>query len=110
MNTKPVPIVIVLLAAAISSVFSLTQQADFSTFLFRLILSVVVFAIVGMIIKWLLDLVFNNKKQEDETDDIPEDEEEEDEEYYDEDGGESARNPDDIELEPEEEEYEQDEE
>ena len=61
MNTKQVPILIILLAAGISCVFSIVQKVSFSVFFRRFLITVLVFTIVGWIVKTLLDKAFNNE-------------------------------------------------
>lgn len=61
LKTKPLPIIIVLIAAGLSSVISIIQGQDFSTFFFRLLVSVLVFAFLGSLVKMVLDMVFNRK-------------------------------------------------
>lgn len=58
MNTKPIPIIITLSAAFISCVVSIIQHVEFSVFVTRLLIVVLVFIIMGTIIKILLDYSF----------------------------------------------------
>ncbi|MCR4830664.1 MAG: hypothetical protein K5883_04345 [Pseudobutyrivibrio sp.] len=58
MNTKPVPIIITLTAAFISCVVSIIQHVEFSVFVTRLLVVVLVFIIMGTIIKIILDYSF----------------------------------------------------
>ena len=58
MNTKPIPIMITLAAAFISCVVSIMQGVDFSVFVGRLVIVVVVFLVLGTIIKIVLDYSF----------------------------------------------------
>ena len=57
-NTKPVPVIITLAAAFISCVISIVQKVDFSTFVSRLLIVVVIFLVMGTIIKMILDYAF----------------------------------------------------
>ncbi len=57
-NTKLVPAFIALLAASISCVTSILQRVDFSLFTKRLVISTLVFLLLGTIIKMLLDYSF----------------------------------------------------
>ncbi len=57
-NTKPVPIVITLAAAFISCVVSIFQRVDFSIFVRRLFIVVLVFMFMGTVIKIILDYSF----------------------------------------------------
>lgn len=73
LKTRPLPIIITLIAAGLSCVLSIIQGQNFSTFFLRLLVSVLVFSFLGCLIKILLDFIFNKKPKEEET---PEDEEE----------------------------------
>ena len=57
-NTKPVPIIITLAAAFISCVISISQTVEFSEFVKRLAIVVVIFLVMGTIIKMILDYAF----------------------------------------------------
>ncbi len=57
-NTKPVPIIITLAAAFISCVVSIFQRVDFSIFVRRLFIVVLVFMFMGTVIKIILDYSF----------------------------------------------------
>lgn len=91
LNTRPLPIIIVLIAAAVSCVLSVLQSVEFSVFFMRLLKSVLIFAVLGTVIKMILDFIFNRKKspEEEESTEEPENiniENEEDESFA-EDGG-----------------------
>ncbi len=58
MNTKPIPIIITLAAAFISCVMSIFQRVDFSVFVLRLLVVVIIFLFMGTIIKIILDYSF----------------------------------------------------
>ena len=58
MKTKPIPIIITLAAAFISCVISIIQRVDFSIFVGRLFVVVLVFLGMGTIIKMVLDYSF----------------------------------------------------
>lgn len=58
MNTKPVPVIITLAAAFISCVISIMQKVEFSVFVGRLLIVVVIFLVMGTIIKMILDYSF----------------------------------------------------
>lgn len=66
MNTKQIPILIVLLSAGISCVFSIVQKVPFSIFFKRFLITVLVFTVVGWIVKTLLDKAFNNEEEAEE--------------------------------------------
>ena len=57
-NTKPVPVVITLAAAFISCVVSILQGVDFSIFVARLLVVVLIFMFMGTVIKIILDYSF----------------------------------------------------
>ncbi|SDB10985.1 hypothetical protein SAMN02910298_00543 [Pseudobutyrivibrio sp. YE44] len=58
MNTKPIPIIITLAAAFISCVMSIVQDVDFSVFVGRLVVVVLIFMFLGTVIKLILDYAF----------------------------------------------------
>ncbi|MBQ8488208.1 MAG: hypothetical protein IJ535_00345 [Pseudobutyrivibrio sp.] len=58
MKTKPIPIIITLAAALISCVISIVEHVDFSVFVSRLLVVVLVFLTMGTIIKMILDYSF----------------------------------------------------
>lgn len=58
MNTKPVPVIITLAAAFISCVVSIFQKVEFSVFVIRLAIVVVIFLFMGTVIKIILDFSF----------------------------------------------------
>ena len=57
-NTKPVPIIITLAAAFISCIVSISQRVDFSIFVTRLLVVVLIFLFMGTVIKIILDYSF----------------------------------------------------
>lgn len=72
LNTKPIPIIVTLCAAAIGSVLSVIQFVDFRTFFFRLLGAVIIFWIIGNIVKLVLDFIFNKKNKAIEEDEAVE--------------------------------------
>ena len=58
MNTKPVPVIITLSAALLSCVVSIIQRVEFSVFVSRLLVVVLIFLVMGTIIKMILDYSF----------------------------------------------------
>ena len=58
MKTKPIPIIITLAAALISCVISIVEHVDFSVFVSRLLVVVLVFLTMGTIIRMILDYSF----------------------------------------------------
>ena len=58
MNTKPIPVIITLAAAFISCVISILQKVEFQVFVSRLLIVVVIFLVMGTIIKMILDYAF----------------------------------------------------
>lgn len=84
MNTRPIPIIITLAAAFISCLMSIFQRRDFSVFVYRLLIVVVVFLVLGTIIKMILDYSFKTlqegeKASESEKDEPGDGQSEEDE-------------------------------
>ncbi|MCR5453292.1 MAG: hypothetical protein K6F00_11770 [Lachnospiraceae bacterium] len=76
MNTKQIPIIIVLLSAGIVCVISIVQGAEFSVFFRRFVTTVLIFTVVGTIVKILLDQAFGTGEEDEETgDEVPEGEE-----------------------------------
>lgn len=61
LNTKPIPIIVTLCAAAVASILSVIQFVDFGTFFSRLLSAVIIFWILGNVIKLVLDFIFNKK-------------------------------------------------
>lgn len=78
MNSKPLPIIITLAAAFISCSASIMQKVDFSTFVFRLLIVVVVFLVLGTIIKMVIDYAFRTFEVPSIDDELSEEEEAED--------------------------------
>ncbi len=74
MNTKPIPIIITLAAAFISCLMSIFQGKDFSVFVYRLLIVVVVFLVLGTIIKMILDYSFKTLDEGEEASESEEDE------------------------------------
>ncbi len=64
MNTKPIPIIITLAAAFISCVFSIVQRVEFSVFVRRLVLVVIIFLFMGTVIKMVLDYAFKTLEEQ----------------------------------------------
>ena len=58
MNTKPIPVIIALAAALLSCVISIVQHVEFSVFVSRLLVVVLIFLVMGTIIKMILDYSF----------------------------------------------------
>ena len=55
MKTKPIPIIITLAAALLSCVISIVEHVEFSVFVSRLLVVVLVFLTMGTIIKMILE-------------------------------------------------------
>lgn len=75
MNTKPIPIIITLIAAFISCIASVIQRVSFDIFTKRLLLAVICFAIIGIIVRVVIERSF--KTMEEENDQEKEETEEE---------------------------------
>ena len=73
MNTKPIPIIITLAAAFISCVISIFQRVDFSVFVSRLLVVVLIFMTMGTIIKMILDYAFRTLEPPESLDGEPPD-------------------------------------
>lgn len=89
MNRKSLPIIITLIAALISCVSSILIGVSFNEFVKRFAITVVIFYILGSIIKVAIDIGF--KVDEEETAKM-EDEQAEGEDSEDEDSSESNEN------------------
>jgi hypothetical protein len=76
MNTKPIPIIITLIAALVSCVASIIQNVSFTIFTTRLLWAVIIFGVIGSIVKVILDKSLN--VMEEETDEENEESELED--------------------------------
>lgn len=76
MNTKPIPIIITLIAALVSCVASIIQHVSFTIFTTRLLWVVIIFGVIGSIVKAILDKSLN--VMEEETDEENEESELED--------------------------------
>ncbi|MBD8914655.1 MAG: hypothetical protein UEY91_08420 [Lachnospiraceae bacterium] len=82
MNTKPIPIIITLLAAGITCLVSAIQRVPFAIYTKRLFIAVVCFALIGTVIKIVLDRSFpvmeeENEQNEEDDEQIDETAEEE---------------------------------
>ena len=73
MNTKPIPIISTLAAAFISCVMSIIQRVEFSVFVTRLLVVVLIFLTLGTIIKMILDYAFRELEPAESLDDEPQD-------------------------------------
>lgn len=69
MNTKPIPIIITLLAAGITCLVSAIQRVPFGIYTKRLFIAVVCFALIGTVIKVILDRSFSVMEEEDQDND-----------------------------------------
>ena len=69
MNTKPIPIIITLLAAGITCLVSAIQRVPFAIYTKRLFIAVVCFALIGTVIKVILDRSFPVMEEEDQEED-----------------------------------------
>ena len=83
MKFKPVPIMITLAAAFISCLVSILQRVDFSVFVFRLLITVVIFLVLGTIIKIVLENAFKIMEEDSEENVIESADEDQDEEQND---------------------------
>ncbi len=76
MNTKRIPINITLNTALVSCVASIIQHVSFTIFTTRLLCAVIIFGVIGIIVKVILDKSLN--VMEEETDEENEESEVED--------------------------------
>ncbi len=65
-NTRPIPIMVTLAAAGISSVVSILKEVSFSRFVINLLITVIIFGILGSLIRVFLDMGFKVDKKEEE--------------------------------------------
>lgn len=86
-NTRTLPAIIVLSAALISCAFSLIQKVEFGVFVGRLFLSVVIFGIIGVAVRVILDRYFFNRSAKEDEEIDAKDKEEGDEESSQEESG-----------------------
>lgn len=74
MKTKSIPIIIVLIAAAISCFASVIQGVSFDIFTKRLFWTVIIFAIIGVIVSIVMHQGFRTMESEEEqTEEVAED-------------------------------------
>lgn len=66
MNTKPIPILIVLLASCIACGISVFQRVEFTVFFHRFLYTVLIFTVIGIVVKILLDIAFKKNEEEGE--------------------------------------------
>ncbi|MBR1572755.1 MAG: hypothetical protein IJ655_08425 [Lachnospiraceae bacterium] len=74
MNTKPIPIIITLIAALVSCVASILQHVSFTVFTTRLLCAVIIFGVMGSIVKVVLDKSINVMEEEEGDDENEESE------------------------------------
>lgn len=92
MNTKLVPTILALVAGFITCIMSFVQHVDTVIFAKRFVIVCVIFFVIGMVAKILIDINFKSMAVE-ETEEVSE-----------EDGDEEEEEPEDIETAEEEEE------
>ncbi len=66
MKKKRIPIIIVLIAASISSISSVIQGVSIDIFTKRLLLSVLCFAIIGIVLRIIIEKAFPSDTEEEE--------------------------------------------
>ncbi len=66
MKTKPIPIIICLLASGISCLISIMQGVKFTTFVFRFAVTALIFYFFGILIRVVIDISFKIDKEETE--------------------------------------------
>jgi|GEM_PF-3369767 Ca2+/H+ antiporter len=65
-NTKPVPIIICLFASFIICLVTILQKKSFNTFVLRFALTAIIFYILGIIVRVVMDRSFKVDKEETE--------------------------------------------
>ncbi len=65
-DTRPIPILITLAAAGISSVVSVLKDVSFGRFVVNLLITVIIFGIFGSLVRVFLDMGFKVDKKEEE--------------------------------------------
>lgn len=70
MKTKLVPSTVMLIAAAIWAVIGLSYKEDIKSFLWTLIIVMIIFYFLGLFVKIFLDKVFNKMQVSDIDDEI----------------------------------------
>lgn len=78
MNTKPIPILITLTAAFISCLASVIQGVTFAIFTRRFLLTVLCFAIIGIVVRVVVERSFKTMEQDEGQSEEESDEEAED--------------------------------
>lgn len=66
-NTKTIPIIITLAAALTACIMSILQHVEFKIYVERLLISVIVFGIIGIVIRVILDRFFFRTKDIEEA-------------------------------------------
>ncbi|MGN0241592.1 MAG: hypothetical protein ACI4CS_07895 [Candidatus Weimeria sp.] len=69
-NTRPIPILVTLAAAGISSVVSILKDVSFGRFVVNLLITVIIFGIIGSLVRVFLDIGFQVDKKEEEQKDM----------------------------------------
>ena len=67
MKTKPIPAIVMMTAGLITCFLCIGNQVSTSDFLKRLLLVLILFYILGIILKGVLDFSFNRKEDQDLT-------------------------------------------
>ncbi len=70
MKTKPIPAIIMLIAGFITCLYGLLYHVDLFHFTKNLLIVLVVFYILGSVVKLILDINFNKMEPEEKTDEI----------------------------------------
>ncbi|MEE3480407.1 MAG: hypothetical protein VZQ80_00300 [Lachnospiraceae bacterium] len=65
-NTRPIPIIITLAAAAVSCIISVMQHAKLEIYVGRLLITVIIFGAIGITVRVILDRYFFNTKENEE--------------------------------------------
>ncbi len=67
MNTKPIPAIITLVAAFICAIMAFVNHMNMLAFMKALLVVVITFLILGVVVKFVLDINFNRKEEETDT-------------------------------------------
>ena len=70
MNTKPLPAILALVAGFLTCIMSFVQNVDLVIFAKRFIVVCIVFFVIGMVIRIVIDMNFKEKNEEKVSEDL----------------------------------------
>ncbi|MBO5302631.1 MAG: hypothetical protein J6A92_01115 [Lachnospiraceae bacterium] len=70
MNTKPLPAILALVAGFLTCIMSFVQNVDLVIFAKRFIVVCIVFFVIGMVIRIVIDMNFKEKNEEEVSEDL----------------------------------------